>query len=84
MGILNLSRVSFDEINKSGVLIVFKKCNFTETRAPKSACLQFLFIAAKIAISVKLNSLPVQLNKNLILICFSIADYYFLIVNVCV
>ena len=60
--------------------MVFKKCNFTETRAPKPACLQF--VAAKIAISVKLNSLPVQLNKNLI--CFSIADYYLLIVNVCV
>ena len=77
-----MSWVSFDEINKSGVLIVFKKCNFTETRAPKPACPQF--VTAKIAISVELNSLPVQLNKSLILICFSIADYYLLIVNVCV
>ena len=58
-------------------MIVFQKCDFTETRAPETARLQF------IAKNVKPNSLPVQLNKNLILIYFSIADYYFLIVNVC-
>ena len=58
--------------------MVFQKCDFTETGAPEPACLQF------IAENVKPNSLPVQLNKNLILIYFSKADYYFLIVNGCV
>ena len=46
MRILNLSRVSFNEVHKFGVLIVFQKCDFTETRAPEPVCLQF--VAAKI------------------------------------
>ena len=45
--------------------MVFQKCDFTETGAPELACLQF------VAENVKPNSLPVQLNKNLILIYFS-------------
>ena len=75
MRILNLSRVSFNEVHKFGVLMVFQKCDFTETGAPEPACLQF------VAENVKPNSLPVQLNKNLILTYFSKADYYFLIVK---
>ena len=42
MRILNLSRVSINEVHKFGVLIVFQKCDFTETTAPEPACLQFV------------------------------------------
>ena len=51
---LNLSRVSFDEVHKFGVLIVFQKSDFTETRVPKLAYLQF--VAAKILFGSKVPS----------------------------
>ena len=80
MRILNLSRVSFNEVHKFGVF--FR--NVTSQKPERPSRHVYNSSPRKYAIGVKPNSLPVQLNTNLILIYFSIADYYFLIINVCV